>query len=118
MTLAPVETEAALQYGDKWIHEWLGFHLVTQHSTSVFTLTGPGYACAAALMLVFTLINLAGARRLSESNSAVVTWKIAIPVLTIVVLLVTQFKGSNFSAGKASIPPVSRESSRRSPLAA
>ena len=28
VTLAPVETEAALQYGDKWVNEAVGFHLV------------------------------------------------------------------------------------------
>ncbi|MFZ0040051.1 MAG: APC family permease, partial [Solirubrobacteraceae bacterium] len=67
-------------------------------------LTGAGYIVGAALMAVFVLINLWGAKRLSESNTAVVWWKIAIPVLTIIVLLVTQFKGSNFSAGNGFDP--------------
>ncbi len=44
----------------------------------------PGYAVAAVLMLAFTVINLYGANRLSHANTAVVWWKIAIPVLTIV----------------------------------
>jgi amino acid transporter len=50
-------------------------------------------------MLIFTGINLWGVRRLSDSNTTVVWWKIAIPVLTIIVLIVTAFAGSNFSAG-------------------
>src|SRR5437763_10463899 len=35
VTLAPVETEAALQYGDKWVNQWFGFHLVHQVSGQV-----------------------------------------------------------------------------------
>jgi amino acid transporter len=104
VTLAPVETEAALQYGNKWIHQWFGFHLVTPHGSGLFTLTGPGYACAAVLMLAFTVINLWGARRLSAGNTAVVAWKLAIPVITIVALMITQFKGSNFSAANGFAP--------------
>jgi amino acid transporter len=98
VTLAPVETEAALQYGDKWINQWFGFHLVHTSAGQV-VLTGAGYAVAAVLMLIFTAINLWGVRRLSESNTTIVWWKIAIPVLTVIVLIVTAFTGSNFSAG-------------------
>jgi amino acid transporter len=103
VTLAPVETEAALQYGDKWVNQAVGFHLVHKTAGQV-VLTGGGYAVAAVLMLVFTFINLWGVRRLSDSNTTVVWWKITIPVLTIVVLIVTAFSGSNFSAGNGFAP--------------
>jgi amino acid transporter len=103
VTLAPVETEAALQYGDKWVNDAFSFHLVHKAAGQV-VLTGPGYGVAAVLMLLFTLINLWGVRRLSDSNTTVVWWKIAIPVLTIVVLIVTAFSGSNFSAGDGFAP--------------
>ena len=103
VTLAPVETEAALQYADKYVNEGVGFHLVHEVSKQT-VLTGAGYAVAAVLMLAFTVINLYGARRLSSANTAVVWWKIAIPVLTIVTLIVVSFKGSNFSAGNGFDP--------------
>lgn len=103
VTLAPVETEAALQYGDKWVNQAFGFHLV-HSSGGQIVLTGAGYAVAAVLMLLFTAINLWGVRRLSESNTAVVWWKIAIPVLTIIVLIVTAFSSSNFTAGDGFAP--------------
>ena len=50
-------------------------------------------------MMLFTVINLAGAKLLSESNSVMVIWKTAIPLLTVVVLLAVSFHGSNFNAG-------------------
>ncbi|MHB8659481.1 MAG: hypothetical protein ACYC91_16330 [Solirubrobacteraceae bacterium] len=54
VTLAPVETEAAIQYGDKWVNQAFGFHMMHQIKgppTQVI-LSAPGYAVAAVLMLV------------------------------------------------------------------
>ncbi len=103
VTLAPVETEAALQYADKYVNEGVGFHLVHEVSGQT-VLTAAGYAVAAVLMLIFTVINLYGARKLSNANTTVVWWKIAIPLLTIVTLIVVSFSGSNFSAGNGFDP--------------
>ena len=103
VTLAPVEVEAAIQYADKWINEGFGFHVMHQMGKSVI-LTAPGYAVAAVLMLLFTAVNLWGVSRLSRANTTIVWWKIAVPVLAIVVLIVTQFHGSNFSAGGGFAP--------------
>jgi amino acid transporter len=103
VTLAPVETEAALQYADKYVDEGIGFHLVHEVAGQT-VLTGAGYGVAAVLMLAFTVINLYGAKRLSNANTSVVWWKIAIPSLTIVALVIASFKGSNFSAGNGFDP--------------
>jgi amino acid transporter len=101
VTLAPVETEAAIQYADKWVNNAFGFHMMhtIKGPPTQIILSAPGYAVAAVLMLIFTAINLWGVRRLSEANTAVVWWKIAIPLLTVVALMVTAFSTSNFSAG-------------------
>jgi amino acid transporter len=106
VTLAPVETEAAIQYGDKWVNSAFGFHMmhVIKGPPTQVILSAPGYAVAAVLMLIFTMINLWGVKRLKDSNTAVVWWKIAIPVLTIIVLMVTQFSTSNFTAGDGFAP--------------
>jgi amino acid transporter len=103
VTLAPVEVEAAIQYADKWIHEAFGFHMMHLAGKSVI-LNGPGYAVAAVLMLLFTALNLWGVSRMSRANTAIVWWKIAVPVFAVVVLIVTQFHGSNFSAGNGFAP--------------
>jgi amino acid transporter len=103
VTLAPVEVEAAIQYADKWINEAFGFHVMHLAGKSVI-LNGPGYAVAAVLMLMFTMINLWGVGRLSRANTAIVWWKIAVPVLAVIALIVTQFHTSNFSAGDGFAP--------------
>jgi amino acid transporter len=67
-------------------------------------LTPLGYGVAAVLMLIFSAINVMGVRWLSETNKIAVWWKIAIPVLTVIVLLVTSFHPGNFTAGGGFMP--------------
>jgi amino acid transporter len=103
VTLAPVEVEAALQYATKYVDEWIGISLVhTSGGTEV--LTAAGYGAAAILMALFTVLNLYGVSRLAKANTAIVWWKIAIPFVAIVSIAITQFKGSNFSAGDGFAP--------------
>ncbi|WP_285592876.1 APC family permease [Actinomycetospora sp. NBRC 106378] len=95
VAIAPIEVEAALSYLDHLVH---GF--VDDNGN----LTGLGLVVAAALMVVFTLINLAGVALLAETNRITVLWKIAIPVLTVIVLIFVAFHGSNFTAGGGFAP--------------
>ncbi|WP_435154539.1 APC family permease [Amycolatopsis sacchari] len=101
VALAPVEVEASLQYLDNIT--WVKQHLNLLH-TGGETLTASGFAWASLLMLVFTVINLVGVKLLSESNSATVIWKVAVPVLTVVVLLSLRFHPGNFTAGGGFAP--------------
>jgi amino acid transporter len=90
VTIAPIEVEAALQYlGNK-----ISGLVHMSHGTPI--LTGTGLAVACALMLMFTILNLLGVRWLSETNTWAVWWKISVPLLTIVVLMVAAFHTSNF----------------------
>ncbi|MGH3828536.1 MAG: amino acid permease [Pseudonocardiaceae bacterium] len=59
---------------------------------------------ATALMLLFTVINILGVRWLADSNTITVLWKIAVPVLTVVVLFWVSFRVSNFTAGGGFAP--------------
>lgn len=93
VTIAPIEVEAALQYLS---NKWHGF---VHMSGSTPVLTPQGLVAACLLMLAFTVINILGVRWLAESNTWAVWWKIAIPVVTIVVLMVSSFHVSNFHAG-------------------
>jgi amino acid transporter len=100
--LAPVEVEAALTYANGR----LGLPALT-HATSSSatpTLTAFGIGAASVLMLLFTVINVIGVRRMSDSNVVTVLWKLAIPVLTILVLLAVSHHVSNFSAGGGFAP--------------
>lgn len=95
VTIAPIEVEAALSYLD---HNWHGM------INEAGALTTQGLVVATALMLLFTVINVLGVRWLAESNTITVVWKIAVPVLTVVILLVVAFHASNFTAGGGFAP--------------
>jgi amino acid transporter len=79
VTVAPAEVEAALSYANNYIPGLIN---------SSGALTVPlGYIVAAILMIVFTLINVFGVHWLARTNLIIVAWKIAIPVLTVIVFL-------------------------------
>jgi len=98
VTTAPIEVEAALQYASNYISG------LTTISNKLPVLTLSGYAVAAVLMLIFSAINIMGVKWLSETNKVAVYWKIAIPVLTVVVLVITSFHLGNFTAGGGFMP--------------
>jgi amino acid transporter len=50
-------------------------------------------------MLLFAAVNVLGVRWLSETNKVAVWWKIAIPVVAVIVLIVVAFHPGNFTAG-------------------
>jgi amino acid transporter len=55
-------------------------------------------------MALFAVVNILGVGWLARANSPITAWKIAIPVLAIVTLMVTRFHGSNFHAGGGFMP--------------
>jgi amino acid transporter len=93
--VGPIEVEAALSYLN---HQWHGL------INDVGALTTMGLGVATALMLLFTVINVLGVRWLIESNTIIVLWKIAVPVLTVIVLITVSFHASNFAAGGGFAP--------------
>ena len=93
-TTAPIEVEAALQYGTKYA----GFtaeHMID--GEPVYTLTTLGYVSAVILMAVFVVINYYGIRWFARVNNVLVWWKLFIILLVIAAFLVTAFHGSNFT---------------------
>ena len=89
-TVAPIEVEAMIGYAEHW--SWAqGF----QNADG--TLTASGFVVAVILMAVFVTVNFLGVRLLAHTNSAATWWKIAIPLLTIFVLAITHFHGTNFT---------------------
>jgi amino acid transporter len=91
-SVAPIEVLAAVQYlsSFSWASGWY---------SSTGTLSGVGIVVAIVLMFFFVVVNLIGIQWLARVNNALTTWKVLIPVLTIIVMLIFKFHGSNFSAG-------------------
>ena len=90
VAVAPFECYGVMRYAHYW---W-----TSGYNTSTGLITGWGLAVTIVLMAVFTLINWLGIKILARVNSAVMWWKLAIPVLAIIVLLFKWHSG-NFTAG-------------------
>jgi amino acid transporter len=98
VTVAPIEVEAALQYFTHYV-SWL-----TTTAAGETVLTAQGYAVAVCLMLLFAIVNILGVRKLAQSNTAITAWKVAVPVVAIVALIVARFHSANFHAAGGFAP--------------
>ncbi len=92
-SVAPIEVLAAIEYFSRI--SWAS----GIYNSGASKLTGSGIVVAVILMFVFTAINLIGVRWLARVNNVLTTWKIIVPVLTIIVLLIFKSHSGNFSAG-------------------
>ena len=88
VTIAPVECFAVMNYTSHW---WPAIY-----DSNTGNVTGVGFAMTIALMVIFVAVNFLAMRIFSKVNSTITWWKIAIPLLTIIILL-TKFHGGNFS---------------------
>jgi amino acid transporter len=91
-TIVPIEVLAAIEYlsTNSWARGL--------YNASNGTLSGSGYIAAVALMGIFVTLNLLGIRLLSRANSAITVFKLAIPSLTALALIVAGFHLGNFTA--------------------
>jgi amino acid transporter len=104
VAIAPIEILAAITYVNsiKKVNE--NFPMLHSAGAKAGLLNGRGLVIATILMVVFTAMNLAGAKFMSESNSLVVIWKTIVPILAIVVVASLSFHVGNFHAGGGFMP--------------
>jgi amino acid transporter len=100
LALPVIEVQAVLTYiGGNWPE--LGF---LEERAGITVLTWPvGILVGFVLLFVFFLLNLFGAKLLSESNKYVTIWKIVIPLVT-AGLMFTVFSSANFTIGGGFAP--------------
>jgi amino acid transporter len=95
VTVAPIECYAVMQYGSYYWH--------SIYNSTTGNVTGLGFVMTIILMAVFTAINFLAMRLFNKINSGITWWKVAIPILAIIVLLF-KFHGGNYSSGGGFIP--------------
>ncbi|GAB3769253.1 amino acid transporter [Nocardioides ginsengisegetis] len=97
-TVAPIEVSAMLTYAGHYdfANGWIN------PDNGVLSFTG--IVVAIILMAILTAINFLGVKKLAATNSAATWWKIAIPMLTILVLAIANFDTSNLTAANGFNP--------------
>jgi amino acid transporter len=103
--IAPIEVLAAIAYANSltWVQE--NFNMIYQSGSKAGLLNGLGLVVATIAMILFTLMNLAGAHFMAESNSIVVIWKTAVPLLAIIVIASMSFHWGNFHSAQGGFMP-------------
>jgi amino acid transporter len=95
ITVAPIEVFAVMQYASYY------WHSVFNGTTG--EVTGLGFGMSIILMAIFTALNFFAMRLFNKVNSAITWWKVAVPVVAIIVLF-TQFHGGNFNSHGGFMP--------------
>ena len=96
VTIAPIECYAFVTYASYY---WPGLFNAEQDK-----ITAAGLWVTVGLMAVFTAVNFLAMRTFAKVNNTITWWKVAVPVLAIVVLLF-KFQPGNFTAGGVGLFP-------------
>ena len=94
--VAPIECYAVMQYASYYAPS------LFNPTTGIVTTTG--LLLCVAMMAIFTAVNFLGIKWLANVNSTIMWWKIAIPILTIIVL-VFHWHSGNFGAAAGGFAP-------------
>ncbi len=97
VTIAPIECYAFVTYASYY---WPGLFNAEKDK-----ITTAGLLVTVGLMAVFTAVNFLAMRQFARVNNTITWWKVAVPVLAIIVLLLFQFTPSNFTAGGIGLFP-------------
>jgi amino acid transporter len=98
VSVIPVEAEASVQYMSGWKWPWAQdlYHVVPGAHGE---LSHSGLAIAAALVIVYFLLNFWSVKLFARSNSLITVIKLIIPAATGVALIASGFHTENFSVG-------------------
>jgi amino acid transporter len=102
--IPPIEVLAVITYVNSvgWVNA--NFNMINKAGENAGLLNGQGLVVAVALMIVFTAMNLASAKFLSDTNAITVIWKTAVPLLALGVVAASRFTPANFQAGGGFMP--------------
>ncbi|MCW2933171.1 MAG: yveA [Actinomycetia bacterium] len=99
VTVAPIEAYAVIHYAAYW---WHGIYDPNANGGNG-NVTHWGFVLEVVLMAIFTALNFIALRWYNWISSGITWWKVAIPVITIIVVF-TKFHSGNFSAGGGFFP--------------
>ncbi|MDX6307252.1 MAG: hypothetical protein QOI06_298 [Nocardioidaceae bacterium] len=96
VTIAPIECYAFVTYAS--------YYWPSLYNADTDKITNTGLVVTVVLMAVFTAINFLAMRIFAKVNNVITWWKVAVPILAIIVLMF-KFDPGNFTAGGQSMFP-------------
>jgi amino acid transporter len=96
VTIAPIECYAFVTYAS--------YYWPSLYHADTDKITNTGLVVTVVLMAVFTAVNFLAMRIFAKVNNVITWWKVAVPILAIIVLMF-KFDPGNFTAGGESMFP-------------
>ncbi len=98
VSVIPVEAEASVQYMSSWPWAWAQ-HLYIAANGGEGALTPVGLVLAAILVVFYFMLNYWSVKLFAKTNSAITIYKLIVPGLTAIALMLTAFHPGNFHVG-------------------
>lgn len=95
VTLIPVEAVGSVQYMSTWPWVWANW---TKQFMDNGTITTAGLGVVFLFILIFTLLNFWSMTLLTRFTNLVAVFKLGVPLLTIILLLMASFHPQNFGS--------------------
>lgn len=102
ITLVPMEAVASVQYMSSWPWSWANW---THNFMKGGNITTPGLGVVFIFMLVFTLINFWSVKLMTRFTNLISIFKIVLPTLTILMLIIAGFHPGNFGHSVGTFMP-------------
>ncbi|MCD8827591.1 MULTISPECIES: APC family permease [Staphylococcus] len=93
VTIIPIEAVSAVQYMSSWPWEWAKF---TSGLMKGGTISNSGLFTVFIIIIIFSLLNYWSVKLLTSFTSLISVFKLGVPLLTIIMLMISGFDAGNY----------------------
>ena len=102
VTIIPIEAVSAVQYISSWPWDWAKPTSALMHNGSIST---TGLFAVYVIIIIFSLLNYWSVKLLTSFTSLISFFKLGVPLLTIIMLMLSGFDTSNYGSSIVEFMP-------------
>ena len=102
VTIIPIEAVSAVQYMSSWPWEWAKF---TSGLMDGSTISNAGLFAVFVIIIIFSLLNYWSVKLLTSFTSLISVFKLGVPLLTIIMLIISGFDTGNYGHSVGTFMP-------------
>lgn len=102
VTIIPIEAVSAVQYISSWPWDWAKPTSALMHNGSIST---TGLFAVYVIIIIFSLLNYWSVKLLTSFTSLISFFKLGVPLLTIIMLMLSGFDTSNYGSSIGEFMP-------------
>lgn len=102
VTIIPIEAVSAVQYMSSWPWEWAKF---TSGLMDESTISNAGLFAVFVIIIIFSLLNYWSVKLLTSFTSLISVFKLGVPLLTIIMLIISGFDTGNYGHSVGTFMP-------------